>query len=101
MTKKSSLERNDKRMRLVAKYADRRKALKAKLLDRSISDDEFFQAQRELALLPRNSSPIRVRKRCAITGRPRAHFGKFGLSRLTLREFALKGLLPGVTKASW
>lgn len=101
MAKTSSIERNAKRMRLAEKYFEKRKALKAKLLDKTISDEEFFKAQRELALLPRNSSPVRLRNRCAITGRARGYFGKFGVSRLTLREYALKGLLPGVTKASW
>ncbi len=101
MAKKSSIERNKKRMRLVEKCASRRKELKQLLLNPNISDEEFFRAQRELFLLPRNSSAVRLKNRCSITGRARGYFGKFGLSRLTLREFALKGLLPGVTKASW
>ena len=88
-------------MRLVEKCASKRKELKALLLNTKISDEEFFKAQRELALLPRNSSPVRLKNRCSITGRSRGYFGKFGISRLTLREFALRGLLPGVTKASW
>ncbi|MDR0647510.1 MAG: 30S ribosomal protein S14 [Puniceicoccales bacterium] len=101
MAKTSSVERNKKRMHLVEKHGERRRALKSKLLNLEVSDDAFFKTQRELALLPRNSSPVRVRNRCSITGRARGYFGKFGVSRLTLREFALKGLLPGVTKASW
>ncbi len=86
---------------MIQKYSAKRKALKAKILDPKTTDDEFFAAQRELALLPRNSSPVRYRNRCSITGRSRGYFGKFGVSRLTLREFALKGILPGVVKASW
>lgn len=101
MAKKSSIERNERRARLIQKYSTKRKALKAKILDPKTTDDEFFAAQRELALLPRNSSPVRYRNRCSITGRSRGYFGKFGVSRLTLREFALKGILPGVVKASW
>lgn len=101
MAKKSSIERNLKRERLIQKYLPKRRALKAKILDPKTSNEEFFAAQRELALLPRNSSPVRYRNRCAITGRARGYFGKFGVSRLTLREFASGGLLPGVTKASW
>lgn len=101
MAKKSSIERNLKRERLIRKYLPRRRALKAKILDPKTSNEEFFAAQRELALLPRNSSLVRYRNRCAITGRARGYFGKFGVSRLTLREFASGGLLPGVTRASW
>ncbi|MDR0392782.1 MAG: 30S ribosomal protein S14 [Puniceicoccales bacterium] len=101
MAKKSSMERNKKRVYLVEKHSEKRRALKSKLLDLEVSDEEFFNVQRALALLPRNSSRVRVRNRCSITGRARGYFRKFGVSRLTLREFALKGLLPGVTKASW
>jgi len=101
MAKKSSIAHNAHRAKLIEKYAEKRKELKAKILDPKTSDEEFFKAQRELALLPRNSSRVRYRNRCSITGRPRGYFGRFGVSRLTLREFALKGLLPGVTKASW
>jgi small subunit ribosomal protein S14 len=101
MAKKSSVERNKKRVCLVEKHSEKRRALKSKLLDLEVSDEEFFKVQRTLALLPRNSSRVRVRNRCSITGRARGYFRKFGVSRLTLREFALKGLLPGVTKASW
>ena len=101
MAKKSSIERNEHRARLIQKYSEKRKELKAKILNPSTTDEEFYLAQRQLALLPRNSSPVRYRNRCAITGRSRGYFGKFGVSRLTLRELALKGALPGVTKASW
>ena len=101
MAKKSSIERNEHRAQLIKKYAAKRKELKAKILNPGTSDDEFFAAQRELALLPRNSSPVRYRSRCSITGRSRGYYGRFGVSRLILREFASEGLLPGVTKASW
>lgn len=101
MAKKSSIERNEHRARLIKKHLAKRRELKAKLLDPKLSDAEFFAAQRALALLPRNSSPVRYRNRCSVTGRARGFWGKFGVSRLTLREFALKGVLPGVTKASW
>lgn len=101
MAKKSSIERNEHRAHLIQKYLGKRRELKAKILNPKTTDDEFYAAQRELALLPRNSSPVRYRNRCAVTGRSRGYFGKFGVSRLTLREFALKGVLPGVTKASW
>lgn len=101
MAKKSSIERNDKRRRLVAKYADKRAEYKRKLLDPDLPDEEFFTIQRKLAKLPRNSSPIRVRNRCSMSGRPRAYLGKFGLSRISFRECASRGEIPGVTKASW
>ena len=101
MAKTSSIETNDRRLRLIQKYAQKRKELKAKILDPKTSDEEFFAAQRKLALLPRNSSPVRYRRRCSVTGRSRGYYRKFGVSRIVLREFALKGLLPGVVKASW
>ena len=101
MAKKSSIERNERRARLIKKYAAKRKELKVKILNPETSDEAFFAAQRELALLSRNSSPVRYRNRCSITGRSRGFYGKFGVSRLILREFASEGLLPGVTKASW
>ncbi|MDR2430245.1 MAG: 30S ribosomal protein S14 [Puniceicoccales bacterium] len=101
MAKTSVIERNKKRELLVAKHAATRAALKAILANPATSDSEFFDAQRRLAKLPRNSSKIRIRNRCSLTGRPRAYIGKFGLSRLTFRELANSGQLPGVTKASW
>lgn len=101
MAKKSSIARNKKRERLVAKFAAKRAELKAIVASPETSDEEFFQAQRKLALLPRNSSPTRLRNRCSITGRPRAFIRKYGLSRITFRELARKGELPGVTKSSW
>jgi small subunit ribosomal protein S14 len=101
MAKKSSIERNKRRERLNQKYAPMRKALKEKLADPNISEDDYFDAQRKLALLPRNSAPVRLRNRCILTGRSRAVYRKFGLSRIMLRNLALSGYLPGVTKASW
>lgn len=101
MAKKSSIQRNLKRKRLVEKHAAKRGELKAILSDPNTSDEEFYRAQEKLAKLPRNSSPIRVRNRCMVTGRPRAYVGKFGLSRLTFRELASQGKIPGVTKSSW
>ena len=101
MAKKSAIERNKKRERLVKKYAQKRAELKAKMRDPEGSDEEFYNAQRELAKLPRNSSPTRIRNRCGITGRPRAYLRKYGVSRITFRELALEGRAPGVTKSSW
>jgi small subunit ribosomal protein S14 len=101
MAKTSSIERNKKRQRLVKKHGARRDELKAILRNPETADEAFFQAQRELFMLPRNSSKIRLRNRCSITGRPRAFIGKFGVSRLTFRELATRGFIPGVTKSSW
>jgi small subunit ribosomal protein S14 len=101
MAKTSSIEKNNRRKRLVAKHAAKRAELKAALANPATTDEEFFDAQRKLAKLPRNSSPVRVRNRCSITGRPRAFIGRFGVSRLTFRELALSGKIPGVTKSSW
>jgi len=101
MAKKSAIARNKKRIRLAEKYAARRAELKRLLADPNTPDEDFFKAQRELAELPRNSSPTRIRNRCSITGRPRAHLRKYGVSRITFRELALNGRIPGVTKSSW
>tara|TARA_R100000027_G_scaffold18279_2_gene13154 strand:+ start:23293 stop:23598 length:306 start_codon:yes stop_codon:yes gene_type:complete len=101
MAKKSAIQRNLKRVRLVEKYQKKRIELKKKLLDPDLSDEEFFKAQKQLSKLPRNSSPVRVRNRCSVTGRPRAYIRKFGLSRITFRELAVEGKIPGVTKSSW
>lgn len=101
MAKKSSIARNNKRAALVMRYAKIRKELKSKLLDSSLSDAEYFEAQRKLSKLPRNSSPVRVRNRCAITGRARGYHGMFGISRLQLREMASNGEIPGLVKSSW
>lgn len=101
MAKTSSIERNKKRQRLVKKLTPRRDELKQILRNPETSDEAFFKAQRELFMLPRNSCKTRLRNRCSITGRPRAFIGKFGVSRLTFRELATRGFIPGVTKSSW
>lgn len=101
MAKTSTLQKNERRKQLVAKYATKRAELKAILADPKATDEAFFAAQRALAKLPRNSAAIRIRRRCNLTGRPRAHIGRFGVSRLTFRELALSGKIPGVTKSSW
>jgi small subunit ribosomal protein S14 len=106
MAKKSSIARNLKRKRLIERYTTKRQELKdllkgmEPLVDGEINK-EFLYVQHKLTKLPKNSSPIRYRNRCSVTGRPRAFIGKFGLSRLTFRELALSGKIPGVTKSSW
>jgi small subunit ribosomal protein S14 len=101
MAKKSPIARNKKRIRMVAQYAEKRAALKAIMADPEVSDEEFYAARDKLTKLPRNSSPIRIKNRCNVTGRPRAYIRRYGLSRLTFRELALQGKIPGVTKSSW
>lgn len=101
MAKESAIQKNLKRLALVEKYAKKRAELKATLRDPKTTDEAFFKAQRALDELPKNSAPIRVRNRCSITGRPRAYLGKYGVSRITFRELASNGLIPGVTKSSW
>lgn len=101
MAKKSAIAKNKKRERMVAKYAAVRSELKKILSSPDTTDDEFVAAQKKLDQLPKNSAPARLRNRCKVTGRPRGYFRKFGLSRLTVRELALDGKLPGVMKSSW
>jgi small subunit ribosomal protein S14 len=101
MPKTSAIQRNIKRQKLAAKHAAKRTELKAALLNPETSDEEFFAAQKALQKLPRNSSPVRVKNRCALSGRPRAYIRKFGVSRITFRELALAGKIPGVIKSSW
>lgn len=101
MAKKSMIERELKRAKLVAKYANKRAALKATIRNPNSSDEERTAAQAKLNALPRDSSPSRQRSRCAITGRPHGVYRKFGLGRNKLREAAMKGEIPGLTKASW
>lgn len=101
MPKTSAIERNKKRIALVEKHKAKRAELKAILSNPSTGDDEFFAAQKKLAKLPRNSSAVRIRNRCSMSGRPRAYIGKFGVSRIQFRELALAGKIPGVTKSSW
>jgi small subunit ribosomal protein S14 len=101
MAKKSMIERNSKRARMVAQYAAKRAELKKILADPEVTDEAFYAAQRKLTKLPKNSSPVRLRNRCSITGRPRAYLRKYGVSRITFRELASQGKIPGVTKSSW
>ncbi len=101
MAKKSLIERNNKRRRLAERYAERRTALKAMASDRSLPPEERFDARLKLAKLPRNSAKVRVRNLCELSGRPRANYRKFRISRIALRELALKGQIPGMVKASW
>jgi small subunit ribosomal protein S14 len=101
VAKLALIEREKKRARLVAKFAAKREALKAIVEDQSKSEEERYEARLELQQLPRNSNPTRQRNRCAITGRPRGTFRKFGLARNKIREIAFRGEIPGLTKASW
>ena len=101
MAKKSSVENNNARKRLVKKFAGKRARLLAIANDNSQSMDERFLARLKLAELPRNSAPNRVRNRCEVTGRPRAVYRKLKMSRIALRELGNKGLVPGLVKSSW
>jgi len=101
MAKKSSIEKNKRRRKLVKAYAGRRERLLTVANDETKSMEERFEARLKLAELPRNSSPTRIRNRCAITGRPRAYYRKVGMSRIALRELGSKGLVPGLVKSSW
>ncbi|GAA5236924.1 30S ribosomal protein S14 [Verticiella sediminum] len=101
MAKLSLINRDVKRAKLAEKFAAKRNALKAIIDDASKSDEERYQARLKLQQLPRNANPTRQRNRCAVTGRPRGVFSKFGLGRNKLREMAMRGEIPGMTKASW
>ncbi|MBC8347774.1 MAG: 30S ribosomal protein S14 [Verrucomicrobia bacterium] len=101
MAKKSTIARNNKRILLVERYATKRAALKAIITNPETEVEDLYSAQSKLAKLPRNSSAVRVSRRCSATGRSRSFIRKFGLSRITFREMALQGKLPGVIKASW
>jgi small subunit ribosomal protein S14 len=101
MAKKSSVNKNERRRKLVKRYAERRAALKKTANDQNLSIEERFQAQIKLAALPRNSAAVRIRNRCEITGRPRAYYRKLKMSRIALRELGAKGLIPGLVKSSW
>src|SRR3712207_6751762 len=101
MAKKSAVEKNNRRRHLAERFAARRKALKTVIMDRGRDPEERFEATLKLAELPRNSSRTRVRNRCSLTGRPRAYYRKFGLSRIALRDLASEGQIPGVVKSSW
>jgi small subunit ribosomal protein S14 len=101
MAKTSAIERNKKRERLVRKYAARRARLKAMAKDESLEPEERFNARLKLAELPRNGSPVRVQRRCLLSGRPRGVYRKFKLSRIAVRELAAEGQIPGMVKSSW
>ncbi len=101
MAKTSMVERNSKRRRMTKQYASRRAALKAKATDQSLPVEERFQARLKLAELPRNSSKVRIRNRCELSGRPRGYYRKLKMSRIALRELTSQGLIPGMVKSSW
>ena len=101
MAKKSAIENNKRKVKLVQAYAGRRARLKAIANDKSLSIEEQFEARLKLAQLPRNSAQIRVRNRCEISGRPRAFYRKLKMSRIALRELGSRGLVPGLVKSSW
>ena len=101
MAKKSMIERDKKRMRLAAQYAEKRAALKEIAKDDSKTMEERFKARLKLAKLPRNSAPSRIRNRCEVTGRPRAYYRKLRMSRIALRDLASRGEIPGMVKSSW
>ena len=101
MAKRSMVNREIKRAKLVKKYAVKRAELKKAMLDMSLSFDDRQEAAKKFHVLPRNSSSVRMRNRCAITGRPHGYYRKFGLSRNKLREHAMKGDIPGLVMASW
>jgi small subunit ribosomal protein S14 len=101
MAKLSMIEREKKRAKTVAKYADKRARLKAIIANPKTSDEDKWEAQVQLQKLPRDASPVRKQTRCRLTGRPHAVYRKFGLSRIKLREHAMKGDVPGLVKASW
>ena len=101
MAKISVINRYLKRRETVKKYSAKRAALLAIVTDIKLSEEERYAARQKLQALPRNASPVRLRNRCALTGRPRGVFSKFGLGRSKLRDFAMRGEIPGVIKASW
>ncbi len=101
MAKSCMVNREIKRIRLVKKYAAKRTELKAMIKDTSLSEDDRAMAREKLNKMPRDASPVRVRNRCNITGRPHGYYRKFGLGRNKLREAAMRGDVPGLVKASW
>ena len=101
MAKKSQINRNAKREKLVAKFATKRAELKAKIQDMKIAPEERFEAQLALAKLPRNSSKTRIHHRCEVSGRPKGYYRKVRMSRIALRDMSNFGQIPGMTKASW
>ena len=101
MAKKSAVEKNERRKRMVDKFKAKRAELRKTVKDKSVDPEDRFNATLELTKLPRNGAAVRIRNRCIMTGRPRAYYRKFGLSRITLRDLASEGRIPGVVKASW
>jgi small subunit ribosomal protein S14 len=101
MAKQSSIQKNLHRKKIVSKFDNRRKALKKKIMQKDLSIEERFKLQSKMNDLPRDSSTIRVRNRCELTGRSRGVYRKFGLSRIKLRELTMNGSLPGMVKSSW
>jgi small subunit ribosomal protein S14 len=101
MAKTSAIEKNRHRRKMVDKYATRRAQLRAIVRDRNRAPEERFEATLLLAELPRNSARVRVRNRCALTGRPRGFYRKFGMSRIAVRDLGSAGQIPGLVKASW
>jgi small subunit ribosomal protein S14 len=101
MAKLALINRDEKRREMVKKYAAKRAELLAVISDISRSDEERFEARLKFQALPRDSSPVRLRNRCKLTGRPRGVYRKFGLGRSKLRDFVMRGEVPGMTKASW
>ena len=101
MAKLSSINKNNKRIRLSDKFYKKRKMLKTIIMDKKLSLEERFKAQQKLSNLPRNSSKIRVRNRCQITGRPHGVYRKLKISRIALRQLGLQGKIPGMVKSSW
>jgi len=101
MAKLSSINKNERRKKLVKQHAAKYAKLKAIADDKSLDDTERLMARLKMAEIPRNANPTRVRNRCATTGRPRGYYRKFGLCRVELRDLANKGMIPGVIKSSW
>jgi small subunit ribosomal protein S14 len=101
MAKLSQVLRDQRRQKLIAKHAEKRAALRKRLNDPNVSIEEKLQVQEQFAKLPRNSCPTRLNRRCAVSGRSRGYYRKFGISRIALRDLALRGQLPGVRKSSW
>jgi len=101
MAKLAVINRNEKRKKLVAKFAKKRDALQAIIDDPKATEETRYEARLKIQALPRNANPTRIRNRCALTGRPRGVYRKFGLGRNKLREFAMRGEVPGIVKASW
>ncbi len=101
MAKTSQVNRDNRRKKLIKRHADKRAELRAKLKDPNVSIEEKLEVQEKFAKLPRNSCPTRLNRRCEVSGRSKAYYRKFGISRIALRELALRGQLPGVRKSSW